>query len=395
MKEANSKIKFFSPFAIISIIIVIAGVVFLILRFIKGLGPVTNLSHYYPWGIWIALNVESGVALSAGGFVTGALVMVFGRKKYRELLRPALLTALLGYTFAAIGVIIDLGRYYNFWHILVFWQGNSVLFEVGMCIMTYLIILGLEFSPVLLEELEERKVLTGAGRRIGGFIEKFLPLLVIFGVVVSCLHQSSLGGLMVIAGTKTHPLWFTPLLPLLFLFSAIAAGFPVVIIESILVSKWLKRKINVEMLSPLSKFILFLLLCYAVMKFSDITIRNVFNYVLKWDVFSLYFIFEIMIGIIIPAIIFFILIWKKSINLLLAGSFFIVIGIIINRFNVFLVAYSPPYSIRRYFPSIEEIIIALAFIFAPILLHRFAILSLPVVKEKFEKLLISEKIVAE
>lgn len=103
-------------------------------RFFFGLSAVTNLDDRYPWGIWKAINVASGVALATGGFTTAALAHVFHRHRYEVVVRSALLTALLGYTFAGLALFVDLGRYYNIWHPAwpTMWQGNSVLFEVRL-----------------------------------------------------------------------------------------------------------------------------------------------------------------------------------------------------------------------------------------------------------------------
>ncbi|MBP1596904.1 MAG: hydrogenase 2 b cytochrome subunit, partial [Acidobacteria bacterium] len=132
------------------------GFAFGITRMLLGLGTVTNLDNHNPWGIWISFDVACGVALAAGGFTTAALVDIFGRKKYHALLRPAILTAFLGYLWVAIALSFDLGRYWNIWRPIFHWQGNSVLFEVGMCVTAYLIVLSIEMSPAILEGLMAR-----------------------------------------------------------------------------------------------------------------------------------------------------------------------------------------------------------------------------------------------
>jgi Ni/Fe-hydrogenase subunit HybB-like protein len=184
-------------------------------RLLFGIGAATNLNDQYPWGIWIAIDVASGVALAAGGFTTAALAEIFHKDKYHAITRPALLTAMLGYTFVVIGLLADLGRYYNVWHPMLpsMWQGNSVLFEVGICVMIYLTVLYVEFVPIFVERFKGRVNLPG---RLSGLnrlgesflgkidrtLKKVLLLFIIAGVVLSCLHQSSLGNLMVIAPYK-------------------------------------------------------------------------------------------------------------------------------------------------------------------------------------------------
>ena len=214
--------------------------------------PRPTSTNQYPWGIWIAIDVASGVALAAGGFTTAALVDIFGTAAATTAcVRPALLTAMLGYTFVVIGLLADLGRYYNVWHPMLptMWQGNSVLFEVGICVMIYLTVLYIEFLPIVVERFNGRVALPGPLRHLqplrsrAAASRRPMParasssLFIIAGVVLSCLHQSSLGTLMVIAPTKMHPLWYTPISPLLFLLSAIAVGFPMVIFESLLAAR--------------------------------------------------------------------------------------------------------------------------------------------------------------
>ena len=232
-------------------------------RFIFGLEAVTNLDQQHPWGIWIAFDVATGVALAAGGFTTAALAHIIHSEHYLAIVRPALLTAMLGYTFVGIGLMFDLGRYYNIWHPMLpgMWQGSSVLFEVGICVICYLAVLYIEFVPILCDRLED-DVRWPTLSRIGAFVNrvlgKFLFILIIAGVVLSCLHQSSLGNLLVIAPSKFHDLWDTPILSLLFLLSAFMVGFPMVIFESMFASWSLNLKPEMAVLSPLAKYVVFL-----------------------------------------------------------------------------------------------------------------------------------------
>lgn len=229
------KNKFFTPGVYVLIVIALNGLVFLMGRFFFGLGAVTNLNNQYPWGLWIGVDVAAGVALAAGGFTTAALGHVMHREKYHAIVRPALLTAMLGYTFVAIGVFVDIGRWYSIWHPLIMWNGNSALFEVGICVMIYMTVLYIEFLPIVTERFIGKVNLPGLLAGLNTLVDKILRLLdrglsktmfifIIAGVVLSTLHQSSLGTLMVIAGAKMHPLWQTPVLPLLFLLSAVAVG---------------------------------------------------------------------------------------------------------------------------------------------------------------------------
>lgn len=233
IKATPIKTRFFTPGVIVLSALVINGMIFALLRFVFGIGSVTNLSNQFPWGIWIGIDVAAGVALAAGGFTTAALAHIFHKEEFHVIARPALLTAMLGYTFVALGVVIDLGRYYNIWHVLIYWNGNSVLFEVGICVMAYLTVLYIEFLPVVTERFIGKVHFKGFFSRFNKTIDRFIRFVhrhleramfffIILGVVLSCLHQSSLGTLMMLAGPKIHPYWQTPIAPLLFLLSAIS-----------------------------------------------------------------------------------------------------------------------------------------------------------------------------
>ena len=210
------------------VIIIITGAIVTLNRFINGLGAVTNLSDGSPWGLWIAFDVVIGIALAAGGFTTAALVYVFNKGKYSPLVRPAVLTAMLGYGLAGFSIVLDVGRWWQIYNPILpeNWQGNSAMFEVAICVMTYLAILIIEFIPALTEQWRKKE--SGFLKKISDVIEpllnKIIMLFILLGIVVSTLHQSSLGSLMLLGKYKLHPLWFSPWLPLMFLISAIAVG---------------------------------------------------------------------------------------------------------------------------------------------------------------------------
>ncbi len=256
-------VPFFTPGVKVLSGLALAGIAVLAVRFAKGIGAVTNLSDQYPWGIWIGIDVATGVALAAGGFTSAFIAHILHNERYHVLVRPALLTAMLGYTFVALGVIVDLGRYYNMWHILLpsMWQGNSALFEVGMCVCCYLLVLYIEFLPIICERFIGRVKLPGmpavVNRAVDGLLRladrtlsKVMTFFLLAGVVLSCMHQSSLGTLMVLAPSKLHPLWHTAVLPLQFLLSAFAVGLAMVVFESLLASRSLKRPFEMRVLAP-------------------------------------------------------------------------------------------------------------------------------------------------
>ena len=368
------------------------GMAVYLYRLLAGLGAVTNLSDQYPWGIWIAIDVACGVALAAGGFTTAALVHIFHREEYHPVVRPALLTAVLGYTFVVIGLLADLGRYYNVWHPMVpsMWQGSSVLFEVGLCVMAYLTVLYIEFVPIVVERFQGRVRLPGPliafNRPVeflitlsGRTLRRVMSLFIIAGVVLSCLHQSSLGTLMVIAPTKMHPLWYTPVSPLLFLLSAFAVGFPMVIFESLLASRSFGMKPEMHLLSSIARFIPVLLGLYLAAKIIDLTLRGAWPYLFEGSAASVMFAIEILGGVVAPLVLLSIRRVRQSVGGLFTGAVMVVLGVALNRINVFLVAYKPLYADRPYFPSVFEIALTSGLIALLVLVYRAAVMIFPVI----------------
>jgi len=384
------KHKFFTPGTIIITLIALNGLVFLAMRFIFGLGAVTNLNNQYPWGLWIGVDVAAGVALAAGGFVSAAMGHIFHIPFLKPVIRPALLTAMLGYTFVALGVMVDIGRWYYIWHPLIMWNGTSPLFEVGMCVMAYLTVLYIEFLPIVVERFKNRVNLPGLFSIFNGFLEwlmrlfentfgKAMFLFLILGVVLSTLHQSSLGTLMVIAGYKMHPLWFTPILPLLFYISAIAVGIPMIIFESLLASFAFKMKPEMAVLSRLATNIPLLLGIYLAFKLGDLFVRDAFVYLMEFNKFSIAFYIEMLVGVVIPLIMFN---FKKVVTTpiwLFVASAMVVIGVLINRINNFIIAYQPYYATEAYVPSFGEISVTIGFIALLVLFYRAIVMIFPVI----------------
>ncbi|MCZ7603371.1 MAG: Ni/Fe-hydrogenase cytochrome b subunit [Melioribacteraceae bacterium] len=386
------KHKYFTPGVIFIAIIAAIGMTFLLGRFLFGLGAVTNLDNFYPWGIWIGLDVAAGVALAAGGFTTAALGHIWHRDKYEVLVRPALLTALLGYTFVAFGVFTDIGRWYYIWHPLIMWNGNSALFEVGICVMFYLTVLYIEFLPMVTERFMGKVNLPGFLKAFNKIVDKILHVLdrtlnkvmwifIIAGVVLSCLHQSSLGTLMIIAGEKMHPLWQTPVLPLLFLLSAFSVGFPMVIMESLTASKSFGMKPEKEVLTSLSRFVGPLLGVYLAAKLGDMFIRESFVYLAEINTASIMFTVEMVIGVIIPLRMFLSPAVRENTTGLYIASMLVIFGVLLNRFNNFVIAYDPPYTDASYFPSVGEIFVTLGFVALEILLYRAFVMIFPIISQ--------------
>ena len=392
MKAFPINKKYFTPTVIVLTILLLNGLVFAFFRFVLGIGAVTNLNNQYPWGIWIGIDVAAGVALAAGGFTSAALVYIFNKKEFHDLAKPALLTAMLGYTFVALGVFFDLGRYYYIYHPLYMWNGSSVLFEVGICVMAYMATLYIEFIPVVAERFIGKVNLKGFLSIFNKIIDKLLRLLdrimdkilfffIILGVVLSCLHQSSIGTLMMIAGDKVHPLWQSPIAPLMYLLSAIAVGFPMIIMESTISSKSFNLKPETPILAKLGRFVGPLLGIYLAAKLADMAIRETFVYLNEFSLVSVMWIIEVVVGVIIPLRMFLSDKVLKSPTWIFVASNLVIFGVFINRFNNFVIAYSPMYADKAYFPSIGEISVTVGFISLEILLYRLFVMIFPVISQ--------------
>lgn len=401
MKPWPIKQRFLTPGVLLLIIIAINGLVFLGIRFYSGLGAVTNLDNYTPWGLWIGVDVAAGVALAAGGFTSAALGHIMHREDYNVIVRPALLTAMLGYTFVAFAVFTDIGRFYYIWHPLIMWNGNSALFEVGICVMIYMTVLYIEFLPTLTERFIGRvnlprplaflnKPIDGILRYLDSRLSLTMFIFIIAGVVLSTLHQSSLGTLMVIAGQKMHPLWQTPILPLLFLLSAIAVGFPMVIFESLIASRSFKLIPEMKILSRLGSFVAPIIGVYLAFKLGDIFIRETFKYILIFDTTAWFFIAEM--GLLVIAFILFLSkkITSSRLGLFIASTL-VIAGVMLNRINNFIVAYKPFNNPTVYLPSFGEISVTVGCIALLVLAYRTIVMIFPVIsveREDFKRKLI-------
>ena len=392
ISTAQKEIRYFTPGVILLCILAAQALASLAYRFIYGLGAATNLNDQYPWGLWIGVDVATGVALAAGGFTSAFIAHIMHRERYHVITRPALLTAMLGYTFVAIGVIVDLGRYYWIWHPIMpsMWQGNSALFEVGMCVMTYVTVLYIEFIPIFTERFIGRVNLPWIFSALNRFPEKLLQVanravsksisaFIIAGVILSCMHQSSLGTLMVIAPTKLHPLWHTPVLPLLFLLSALSVGLAMVIFESILASRSLKTPFETPILSQYGRYIPIMLWIYFFAKILDMVNRNTYIYLFNGSLESIMFILEVAGGVILPIAILASRRMRKQTGWLFTGAALVVAGVVLNRVNVFIIGYHPPYANSRYIPSVFEFLVTIGFVAMIILLYRFFIFHFPII----------------
>jgi len=353
-------------------------------RLFFGLEASTNLSQAFPWGIWIVADV-SLIALAAGGFVTAGVVHVLHRRRYAFLVRPALVMALLGYTSACLLLAADLGRYYSIWHPILpsMWQGDSALFEVGMCVICYLVVLYTEFTPLLLERIAGSSRRRRLNRVIAVALSVFhrmMPAVFIVGITISCLHQSSLGHVMVLVPSKLHALWWSPVLSLQFLISAVAAGLPTVLFVTILMSWWTGSPVIMTAIARLARILPLLLTVYLAVRVGDMLIRETYALLLPFTLESVMFLVETVFGIAAPLLMLLFSRVRHSRPLLAIACLLIMGGIVLNRANVYLIGYQPHHSEGRYVPSWAEWgftigVLAGVVLVARVIISRLAVLA--------------------
>lgn len=324
-----------------------------VVRYARGLGTTTALSDTTPWGLWVGFDVMSGVALAAGGFVVAALVHVFHREKYARAARPAVLTAMLGYAAVAVGLLYDLGLPWNIWHPTIYWNPRSPLFEVAWCVMLYLTVLILEFLPVAFERTRFR----GAYR----FLLRLQLPLIVLGIMLSTLHQSSLGTLMLIMPFRLHALWYTSMLPELFFVSAICLGLTMVIFESTITAWLYEREPETEMLAGLGRMAAFGLVFYLGFRFVDLARLGKLGLILDGDAASLLFLVETGLCAAVPMVLFAIPSVRRNHNGVFVASSLCVIGFVLNRINASGLAQVWATG-SDYVPALAEVVVSLGIV---------------------------------
>jgi Ni/Fe-hydrogenase subunit HybB-like protein len=348
--------------------ILLAGLYATYLRVFYGLGGATNLSDSFPWGLWIGFDVMCGVALAAGGFTLVAMVHIFNIKTYRPVLRPAILTAFLGYILVVVGLLYDLGRPDRLWHPLVMWNPHSVMFEVAWCVTLYSTVLFLEFLPVVFEKFGLHKPLE--------WIHKISVPLMILGVLLSTLHQSSLGSLFLIVPVKEYPLWYSPLLPLLFYVSSIAAGLAMTIFESWHSSRAFGRALELPLLASIGRVLAVVLSVYLWIRFIDLAHRNAFPLLLRNRTETWLFLLEIGL-MLVPAILLYQRATRMRPGALYACSVMVVFSLIANRLNVGITGLEAG-SGTHYTPRWSEMAVTLSIVAAGFAIFRAVAQYFPV-----------------
>ena len=365
---------------IVAALFLLGGGIATIVRFGWGLGASTNLSDMTPWGLWIGFDVVTGVGLAAGGFTIAGFVYIFNIKRFKPIARPAILTAFLGYLLVIVGLMFDLGRPWVIWHALIYQNPHSVLFEVAMCVMIYTTVLALEFSPVVLERFRLHKALK---------VMKALTVpLIILGILLSMLHQSSLGSLYLIVPQKMHPFWYSPLLPVLFFVSAICVGLGMTIVESYLSARAFQKTLETPLLRELARIMIGVLLVFFTLRFLDLGNRGALPLLFDGSFEAAMMWLELGFMLIIPLILFNVKGWGRTRRGLFFTAVSVVLGFVTNRLNVTMTSVERYYSEhfgQSYFPSIGELAVTISIVTLGFVLFAMAVKYLPIFPHHVEE----------
>lgn len=370
--------RLMTPFYKVLLAVIGVGALAALVRFFTGLGATTNLSDGYPWGIWIALDVVTGTALGCGGYAVAILVYILNKGEYHPLVRPAILTSLLGYGLAVVAVTIDLGRFWELWKLpLFYWRWtHSPQLEVALCVAAYVMVLLVEMSPAVFEKWKTsaRVALRDwatTGLRV---MERALVWVLALGMLLPTMHQSSLGTMMLLPATKLHPIWFTPWLPLFFLVNCVFMGYGAVVMESHLSARAFNRPLETEMLGKLTGVAFYVTAGWLLFRLLDVAVAGDLAYLASG--LGVMFVVEVLLHV-----------WalyylasatrrfqpgaqvRAAMLLIASGTVF--------RLNTYLVAFQPGAN-WSYFPSITELLITFGIVALEIALYIAAVRTLPI-----------------
>jgi len=357
---------------VVFIVIMVLGLYSTYIRFFRGLGAVSNMSDKFPWGLWIGFDLLCGVMLAAGGFCMVGAVYLFNVERLHSVVRPAVLTAFLGYVLFIVGLLYDLGRPWYIWHQLIYMNPHSVMFEVGICVMSYTTVLLFEFLPNVFERFHMETPIK--------WIKKIYPVLIILGILLSTLHQSSLGSLYLIMPSKLHPFWYTPALPFLFFGSAIAVGLAMTIFESTQSAKAFGRHLELPVLVELGGALLVALWVNALLRFEDYFHRGLLGQIIKPSYEAYFLWLELALAFVIPITM---LSFKKvrlSPGGLYLASVCTVLGFITNRLNIAVIGFET-YVGHHYMPKLTEFSVTLMIVALGFALFGLAVKYLPIFPE--------------
>lgn len=369
--STDHEIKMWTPNTVVLFMLMIVGLAAMLYRLVNGLGAATNLNNVYPWGFWLGLDVMGGVALAAGGFIIACAIYLFNWEKYKPIGRPAILTALLGYLMAIVALTLDIGHPFRLWHPSIMWQVHSVMWVVAIHVMLYTTTLAVESSPMLFEKLRWDKAKNA--------VKVIYIGAVVFGVMLSTLHQASLGAVFLIAPSKMSPLWFTNFIPYMFLISAVAMGLAMVSLEAMLSSKAFNHKIDQEIYFGLARGLLNTLIIYFVLKVYFLAKNAGFGAAFDGSLAANMYLLEMAIGVVIPML----MLASRSIRTNTTGIFsvniLVIVGVLVNRLNVCVFSMQEYGAAKgaSYFPSTLEFLVTLGIVSLGILLFKMAAKYLP------------------
>jgi len=379
ISELKPRGKIFTPFNIISGLIILLSLVILVIRFAKGLGSVADASQLHPWGLWISFNVITGVAFAGGAYVLTFMVYILNMKKYHSIVRMTVLWGFLAYSFYAGALILDLGRPWNIINPII---GNSfglssVLFLVAWHFILYIIAQFIEFSPAIAEWLE--------AKRLRKILVSLTIGTVIFGITLSVLHQSGLGALFMMAKAKIHPLWYSEFLPILFLISSIFAGLSIIIVVGSICQKVFKNQLKSDYGDSYKNIVFGFAKICAVAMFVYLFLRLlVLIHSQQWALINTHigywFLLEILGFVLVPFIFFIYGFKHRSMLLIHIASIMTIIGIILNRLNVSMIAYLWNDPLAHY-PTWMEIVVSVSVILAQIWIFRWIIYRMPILRK--------------
>lgn len=363
---------------VVFIVIMILGLYSSYVRYLHGLGAVSNMTDQFPWGLWIGFDCLCGVMLAAGGFCMVGAVYLFNVERLHPVVKPAVLTAFLGYLLFIVGLLFDLGRPWFIWHQLIYMNFHSVMFEVGMCVMTYTTVLFFEFLPNVFERLNWQTPIK--------WIKFFYPALIVAGILLSTLHQSSLGSLYLIMPEKLHPFWYTPALPFFFFGSSVAVGLAMTIFESTQSAKAFGRQLELPVLNTLAGALLVALWVNFLLRFEDYFHRDQLRAILKPGYEAYFLWLELALTYAIPILL---LSFKKvrlSPKLLYFASLSAVLGFVTNRLNIALIGFES-YVGYHYVPKWTEFMITLMIVAMGFAAFAVAVRYLPIFQAETEETL--------
>jgi len=365
-------------FNMISVPTVLVAAVIIVIRFIYGLAAVSNVTQTMPWGLWKGFNVVTGVAFAGGAYVLTFMVYILGLEKYKPLVRVTVLNGFLAYTFYAIALILDLGKPWNIINPVI---GNSfgtssILFLVAWHFILYIIAQLIEFSPTIAEWLGSERARRNLKRLTIGAV--------IFGITLSTLHQSGLGALFLMAKGKIHPLWYSEFIPTLFFISSIFAGLSMVIFQGSILQKVFAYQMdehsderNNVLIRGLSKVCAVTMFVYFFLKIVDMVHNHTLGYLMS--PMGAWYMVEMIGFVLIPMLLF-----VRGVRLgtpftIKLASLMALIGIVLNRMNVSVIAYRWD-QIPRYIPTWMEIVVTVSILFVQIWIFRWVLHRMPVLR---------------